>query len=229
MSVKPILFSGPMVQALLDRRKTQTRRVINPQPSTGMHFEELDGYTSHWIGNSHEGEINHEHKIPYAVDDLLYVREAWGCGSIYDKVKPSLIPVGEYPQGVRYPANEQFLGIRKRPGIHMPRAFSRLTLKVTEVRVQRLNEISNDDAADEGVERVKSLLNQNQFHHAGKNWDLPWPAFKSLWDSLNDTPRKRSDGTLGPDISWDANPWVAAYTFKVIRGNVDQLPQLEAA
>lgn len=221
MADKPILFSAPMVRALLDGKKTQTRRVIKdrgylPQFCAGCYDDKNDPSNYGWE-DCERGEwitLNQFPRyrfVPCAVGDRLYVREHWKVGPAYDDLPPRdlggeecilyLADKSEQKWGWDHP---QAYG-RHRQAMHMPRWASRLTLIVTDVRVQRLQEISTDDAIEEGI-------------------SLPWVAggtlammaqgiakdgFKSLWNSIN-----------GPE-AWDANPWVAAYSFRVIRANID--------
>lgn len=201
MGDRPIIFSAPMVRALLDGRKTQTRRVLKPQPKmlrgAGPFYRPHPTTAPHEWHALHGGHIAAIVKVPYAVGDRLWVREAWfdpqmdGARRLY---------VADNPQDVG-PVH------RKRPSIHMPRWASRLTLTVTDVRVQRLQEISEEDARAEGLEwaaptwGVKGLA---------ESWNGdPRLAFAALWNSLH-----------GPG-AWDANPWVCALTFTVDRRNID--------
>lgn len=212
MADKPILFSGPMVQALLAGTKTQTRRAI-PAKALDAYYEYDD-----WCSNVSAGipctrkwerEFFLE-RLRIQPGDRLYVREHWrtvGSAGQFDSVPPRDME----PQAVWYvadgeaPANE-FVG-KHRQAMHMPRWASRLTLTVTDVRIERLQDISTADAMAEGID------------HSGDGYaapDMSWVgspelAYRCLWERIN-----------GPG-SWDANPWVAAYTFTVERGNIDQL------
>lgn len=229
MADKPILFSAPMVRALLDGRKTQTRRVFKPQPPDGAKmFAWNIGDCLNFATFIHEDERGnadmHHSRIPAWRGDRLWVREAWRSmdgldGSNGTEIAANCIEAGyQRPwaplhyeaDGARadWIAEPRGFGTkagRYRHARFMPRWASRLTLIVTDVRVQRLQEISTDDAIEEGI-------------------SLPWVAggtlammaqgiakdgFKSLWNSIN-----------GPE-AWDANPWVAAYSFRVIRANID--------
>lgn len=181
MKARPILFQSDMVRAILDGRKTQTRRVVKPQP------QGFDAHKMDW-------------GCPYGQPgDLLWVRETvW--------IESDGTPV--------YRADGEFLdgwtqrGLRWRPSIHMPRWASRLTLRVTGVRVQRLQEISCADAACEGM----------GFHGCmGIPGDKEWLRmhFQQLWEDINGVE------------SWGANPWVWVIEFEPTRANVDEV--LEAA
>jgi hypothetical protein len=206
---KPILFSAPMIRALLDGRKTQTRRVLTPQPD-----------------DLYEGQIPRQLHI--AIGDRLWVREAWRAPVMHDHIKPSDLALGmsrsyeaddEQLSGFGNDAVPFPIGIagKLRPGMFMMRWASRLTLIVTDVRVQRLREISEEDALAEGIQsRVwKSARFEPQtcFGIGDVEYHAPTAsaAFADLWNSIN-----------GPD-AWDANPWVAAYSFSVHRCNIDAL------
>lgn len=237
MSDLPILFSAPMVRAILREieqpgtGKTQTRRVC------GL-AGELDPNDIDW--NVAVGDFNWRGQdtfvgngFPrYAVGDRLYVREAWRSAAAYDDLSPSSMG-GEEPihyeadgahQSWGYPAITK-LG-RFRQGMHMPRWASRLTLIVTDVRVQRLQEISEADARAEGVEPIAYDGDDPQFvgQFGWKDYDTGHPhsvvpfrlarrSFQSLWDNIN----------ASRGHNWDANPWVAAYTFRPVLGNIDQV------
>lgn len=231
--IKPIIFSAPMVRALLDGRKTQTRRVLKPDDRPdGLG---PNGKVCHYYGDDRLGAClagsTYVQRIPYAPGDLLWVRENWSGHHVFRHTPPSQRSAfaGE---GMPYLCDEIWYWAdgspeygdweKPRPSIHMPRWASRLTLRVTDVRVQRVREISADDARAEGIEPTGGRLSLwadydgspgSWADDAGKGWADPVDSFRSLWDSIN---AKRGFG-------WDANPWVAAYTFDVIRKNVDEV------
>lgn len=203
MADKPIIFSGPMVNALLAGRKTQTRRILKPQPefrggcgdyhdAEEWGWEDEDGYHVSVLDIAPNG---------YRRGDRLWVRETFSCDGQSDGECLYRATVDE---DTGYYA-EEIAEIRWRPSIHMPRWASRLTLIVTDVRVQRLQDISEADAMAEGVDAV--TMN-----------DVPRQAamsrrsdFASLWNSIH-----------GPK-AWGANPWVCALTFTVHKRNIDRL------
>lgn len=208
MADRPILFSAPMVRALLDGRKTQTRRILKPQPTShvwrhGWSLE--DGAT--W------SDKTTTRKIPFWAGDRLWVREAFRGSKGYDTYPPrgwSHWPVHYEADGAPDPRDELEMNGRLRPGIHMPRWASRLTLIVTDVRVEQLQEISEADAIAEGVERDSDgwrdyLMPQTQCCASATD------SYRTLWDSINGAG------------AWEANPWVAAYTFRVIKENIDRI------
>jgi len=246
---KPILFSGPMVRALLDGRKTQTRRVLKPQPPKGEYGDDyitrLNGpewYEPAVVGK--DGEIvpgkpiwgvyddfgDFGARVPYMPGDLLWVREKAYYG----------------PNRIAYAADNVPIGGRDRvegwgparSSIHMPRRASRITLEVTAVRVQRLREISWKDAEAEGC---RGCLGPNP--DFPDEWDpTPIEEFRDLWNALNAKPKPiYSEGRIVSYVSypWDGesrvetyrglpheirpNPFVIATTFVVHQQNVDQL------
>ena len=201
---RPILFSGPMIRAHFDGLKTQTRRVLKPQPFSNVHPMEVNT-----IGDADAWEPV---RFPISVGDRLWVREAWRSCSQMDGVKPIALskfePILYEADGfLREPSCLMIKPGKRRPSIHMPREFSRLTLTVTDVQVQRLQDISRGDAMAEGCPFPNMA-------------DGPSPRdwFRDLWDGLN---AKRGFG-------WDQNPWVAAYSYTVHRCNIDQLDQQAA-
>lgn len=221
MADLPILFSAPMVRAILRELeqpgsgKTQTRRVIKPQPIVTEHGSwRWEGRNGGFVGamGTHVEEgfpESAKHWNHIQPGDRLYVREAWRVTKTLDNDAPRDLDHTTMPEWLASDP-ELFQG-RKRRGMHLPRWASRITLIITDVRVQRLQEISSGDAAAEGVE------------HDSDGWrDYQMPgtqccanaraSFRTLWNSLNAT---RGYG-------WDANPWVAAYTFRPILGNIDR-------
>lgn len=197
MSERPILFSAPMVRAILAGTKTQTRRAVRPVGNDGG-FVLQDYGRGWWPYRSDDGEspMKGDNEIPHACPyglpgDRLWVRETWGFNPDF----PGLLGHVCF----RADRGHEHDGINWRPSIHMPRAASRITLEVTGVRVERLQSISEADAIAEGVQRT-----------AGGSW-LPGPcdhpewAYHQLWDQIN------GDG------AWAANPWVWAVSFRVVK------------
>lgn len=225
MNVKPIIFSGPMVRAILEGRKTQTRRVLKPQivcflgevPSfswgkfSGLFPDDWFGY-----GNEIDGAL------PYLPGDILWVRESWAARLDEDHIQPRDLTSSTaffWADGPAYCCNTGCNGAagRVRAAMHLPRRLSRLTLEVTDVRVQRVQEISEEDAEAEGAPNLV-MDDDGKFYES--NTGTYRCGFSGLWDHLN---AKRGFG-------WDANPWVVAVTFEVHRVNVDEfLKAREAA
>lgn len=203
MTDRPILFSAPMVRALLEGRKTQTRRILPPAAQSryretpagvdvdcgfmGWQPAETVLSEARWV--SAKGALP-----PYAPGDRLWVREAFSYAD-------------HLPETVWYWADGKVAAFdccRPKPSIHMPRWASRLTLVVTDVRVQRLQDISRDDCIAEGAPPPDGAYSMRD-------------SFRMLWEGINGAG------------SWDANPWVAAISFVVHRANIDALPREGAA
>jgi hypothetical protein len=189
MKSRPILFSAQMVRTILDGSKTQTRRVAKLNYSGRV---KLPGSSLNW----HLGDPNAVLACPYGQPgDQLKIRETWKADQIWDDFKPSQIPKGE---PILYAADEHATGIvpfawgRGRPSIFLPGWASRITLEITGIRVERLQDISEEDAKAEGV------LNDEHV--------TPRIRYQWLWEHIN-----------GPG-SWDKNPWVWVVTFKRIEG-----------
>lgn len=206
MSDKPILFSGPMVRALMAGTKTQTRRtmtIVPPFAERVVRTPKGPGWLA--IGAGRSGGTA---GVRYEVGDRLYVRE------IIERA-------GFQGQAVGYPADGTWLPNtpwqwerKALPSIHMPRRLSRITLTVTDVRVERLQDISETDCLAEGPELAASdrvLGGPLVYTATPQVYVTPRAWYRELWGTIN-----------GPG-AWDANPWVAAYTFTVALGNIDQL------
>lgn len=233
MTDKPILFSGPMVRALLEGRKSQTRRVLKPQPETtqskqfGLRVNVQD-YTID-LNKSAFAKVAPSLCATHAIGDRLWLREAHYLTddgeSEYAVFAEDDAGVTEHLENMQttmssHPQIDWSKHLRLRPSIHMPRWASRLTLVVTDVRVQRVQEISEADAVAEGsfLGRCQCMPKQNSGDKINRMFNQTWchkhgDSFHTLWDSLN---AKRGFG-------WDTNPWVAAYTFTVHHCNIDQM------
>jgi hypothetical protein len=178
MAEKTILFSTPMVQAILAGRKTMTRRVVKPQPDDyGLHNHtdfpmSIDSNLQGWWGTIDETGSDKQYH-PYQLGDILWVREAWA--------------VNEYDD-YRYKADVSLAdpfykweGVRWRPSIFMPREAARIFLKVTNVRVERLQDITEEDVRAEGISKTW-LLNwlSKQEDHYPSNW-IYWDSERRYW------------------------------------------------
>lgn len=226
MTVRQIPFSAPMVRALLEGRKTQTRRLfVPPKP-----FDVGDDISIQLATG--------EFKPRYAPGDLLYVREAWRAPDCLDGMSPKAIGEAALDAGYRKPwcplrfeADEALNSARdwddfgNRPGTSvpgkyrharfMPRWASRLTLEVIAVKLERLQDISHEDARAEGVSGCWNSNLGDGYSVTGieDTWaHSASGAFRKLWDSLN---AKRAP--------WDSNPFVVVPTFTVHKINVDAL------
>lgn len=177
MTDRPIIFSAPMVRALLVGRKIQTRRLAT---SPLRRVE---------------------------VGDRLYVREAWRTHRVSDELKPSML-TGEGRVWFEADRDNCDQHGRLRPGMHMPRWASRVTLIVEAVRFQQLGEMMEADAIEEGIYCERQ---QGWTSDGAAWWASPKIAFHQLWNSIHDKPRER----------WDDNPEIVALTFRVIDQNID--------
>lgn len=212
----PILYSTPMVQALLEKRKTQTRRLkgldkINASPNEWEFVRFFDGYAKFTEKHNALNEVYV--KCPYGQPgDVLWVRENYlkRPNNITHKMLKDgadTWPAFEYQADMGVLLLEQYKewGWTMKPSIHMPKAACRMWDMVKDVRVERLQEISEEDAIAEGVERRDSLYRGwnykdyllNSFGDIGADG-----SFETLWQSLN-----------GAD-SWNANPWVWVIEFE---------------
>lgn len=220
MADRGILFSAPMVRALLAGRKTQTRRLIRNPEYYGCPTGDCPHERQVECNDAMQalaGEI-----VPHAVGDRLWVRETWGCHWATDNQKASEIDPDCW--SVRYAADGYIRPARRdgslatadqfkrgRPSIFMPRWASRLWLTVTDVRVQRLQDIDNFDCVAEGIERAALVDGWKDYGPeplAGLN---SIASYRTLWNSLHTEPGTR----------WADNPWIYALTFTVHQGNID--------
>jgi hypothetical protein len=225
---KPILFSGPMVRAVMDGRKTQTRRVVKPLPSWQVHsICDPSAAADPWAVWFHYPEterVGHLRNCPYGKPgDRLWVRETWNrcvCAAC-DKALPNKGPHGcVYRASYNGPSGQVF-----KPSIHMPRWASRLTLEIVSVQVERVQDISEEDAIAEGckaevytAEDVANLQISDAAPHIKELGRILGPGsvpartdFMRLWDSINS---KREDGKY----AWEKNPWVWAIEFNKLAG-----------
>jgi hypothetical protein len=220
---RPILFSGPMVRAILEGRKTVTRRVVTPAfPASVTEVLPYADAPYAWMPPLPSGEPWYEQlrECPYGrLGDCLWVREAWAADAQLDAVPPRDLSQGE---PIRYTADGSVRQMgcsmisqgRGRPSIHMPRWASRILLEITDVRVERLQGISEPQALSEGIVGVDFRPDDGfpicRGYMVGPD-DGTTPlethaskAFAGLWRSIN-----------GAE-SWNANPWVWVVEFKRI-------------
>jgi len=223
MKERPIIFSGPMVRAIIEGRKTQTRRIVRGHPNRVLwNPVVMNGYAG-WT-DEHGRPVRWPYGKP---GDRLWVRETWkyadwtedGIPWIRYRADDAVLTRhpdrdisdvwAELSELSNYKIDSRAADRRWRPSIHMPRWASRITLDVTGVRVERLQEISEDDAIAEGVGHGFQMnagwpdyLHIEPDGHCSLTQDTAEMSFATLWESLN-----------GPD-SWEANPWVWVIEFK---------------
>lgn len=210
---RPILFSGAMVRAILDGRKTQTRRVVKPQPPAETRdvitYHHPDPRTHYWAFDG-GSLLNWTAPCPYGeIGDRLYVRETW---------QHSNHPFGPYDPDCLIFYRADYLddplgpdlerspdGFRRqwRPSIHMPRSACRLVLEVTGVRIERLNDCSQADAIAEGAppshRSIDAVSRQFGYEDFSRSW------YAQLWEQINGAG------------AWAANPWVWVVEFRRVR------------
>lgn len=244
MADLPITFSAPMVRALLREidlpftGKTQTRRGLsNTGPELVAPPYRGDGRGLYVQFQGDDGLPMKAQRLRYVVGDRLYVREHWRCSAKHDATAPrDLTPRSMTiafeaggsianqddrddwrPSEVSY-TDAHWMG-RFRQGVHMPRWASRITLLVTDVRVERLQDCSEADAWAEGCikgdpDDVGGFFPAEEPDPSGigwRGWDNARDWYADLWDQIN-----------GPG-AWELNPWVAAYSFRPILGNIDRI------
>lgn len=222
MAIKPILFNTEMVRAILEGRKSCTRRVVKPQQFIGMlpdkckngapeeFLKEKKLMFKPYCDMTDIELINTAYKAPYQPGDILYVRETWEyfecccCegdehGNCYREPQQSALnkSCGCY----MYRATDEIYGdARWHPSIHMPKEAARIWLKVTNVRVERLREISAESALAEGADKY---IHTN----GGLDENMTITSFIGIWNSTI----KKSDLDR---YGWDANPWVWVIEFE---------------
>ncbi len=225
MSSKPILFSADMVRALLEGRKTQTRRVIKPQPpqSSGKYkviprHQDDESASLILIQEKVENTVINP---PYKKGDLLWVREAFYFDtSFYKPTKEHLSDIyyradGECCEQIPECACSEIGKPKWKPSIFLPHWASRITLKVKNIRIERLNEISSSDAIDEGISVIycgERELYKN--YQTGKGTVYATQSFGTLWQSIHGCE------------SWKNNPLVWVIEFDAYLGNIDDDPNM---
>jgi hypothetical protein len=218
MKESPILFSGQMVQAILDGRKTQTRRAVTSVRGFGQvtEFQRSDTKGYDWTFRNSRmlwNDLQHNEMMaacPYGVvGDRLWVRETWAfeknaIGAVCDEDGP-FVYAADGSAALQHRLEDKWT-----PSIHMPRYASRIDLEVIAVRVERLQDISEADALAEGIAKP---LGSQFFYAESRPKHLfdrgsalpgmtPQGAYRNLWEHLNGA------------RSWDANPWVWVIEFQ---------------
>jgi hypothetical protein len=215
MKYSPILFSTPMVQAILNGSKIQTRRVIKPQPKESDYLPEIlyDHFGKQFLNYRKDAVLveTKNIKCPYGqIGDVLWVRETF--------YKPVDFPF----ETQIYIYKEQIISkniinaneIKWKPSIFMIKEACRLFLKIKDIRVERLRDISENDAVSEGVmpvdKKISGELNlYADYFRNTTGYVMPQSSFRSLWKSING------------EESWEANPWVWVIEFERIEKPID--------
>lgn len=207
MKERGLIFNGEMVRAILDGRKTQTRRIMKPQPADDIARGTFPNRDAHgWISSlKHKFGSTTAHTCPYGQPgDRIWVRETWAeAGASAPDLK---LYRANYPAHVptHYENVPPAEDVRWTPSIHMPRWASRILLEITDVRVEQLKSISEEEARSEGVARLR----EGFWKHYQPGWTQHQlsarGSFATLWDSIYG---------FG---EWDRNPWVWVVEFKRI-------------
>jgi len=219
MKERPILFSAPMVRAILAGTKTQTRRIVKPQPAM---LNEGWPYAKNAKASRPGWDTQYDPMpCPYGEPgDRLWVKETWFTPEAWDSIKPTELPILDLASGIGVqinyaadlPEDAVILG-RLRPSIFMRRWMSRITLEIVSVRVERLQDISAADAIAEGIEitRASQLcgITYRDYSQARRDpfedFTSPVDSYRTLWESIN-----------GPS-SWAANPWLWVVEFRRVQ------------
>jgi len=228
---RPILFSGPMVRAILDNRKTQTRRVVKPpkdhcDDGRPMLYDLSRAFADNGylhVPFAHPGDgwqkqpiddTRIRHYAPWDEGDLLWVRETWATSEDIDG-RPVMVYraggtrlIGPDGESVHHGEHRcTALVTTWRPSIYMPRWASRLTLEITAVRVERLKEISEADAIAEGIVVSDKYAYSPSGVARFRDYDGARVSFAELWNAIY----------AKADRGWDANPWVWVLAFRRIK------------
>lgn len=201
--MKPILFNADMVRAIIDGRKTQTRRVLKPANPFRAKAEDYRQGSGLWVDYTHIKDYSvsstwftRERYISkyarYKPGDILYVRETWQLTDRCVSEEPGYVYKATDPDW------ETMEGWKWRPAIHMPKEAARLFLRVTAIRIDRLQNMTAEDSLREGVKlELVSILNGAP----------PLDPFARVWDSTIKPAERKLYG-------WEANPWVWVYEFE---------------
>jgi hypothetical protein len=182
----PILMSTPMIQAILAGRKNQTRRIIMPQPLKEV-TNIINIYENIWISKSDNSKAIFRAKYKYQIGMILWVRESFAVISGKIHYKTDLIGVPKWED------------VECKPSIFMPKEACRIRLKIKNIRVERIQDISEEDVIAEGIESKNGVY----FDYLSNNYcRRPIQSYLTLWTKIN-----------GKD-SWDQNPWVWCIEFE---------------
>lgn len=222
MKERPVLFNGDMVRAILDGRKTQTRRVMTPQPvleNVFMGGANQQSWT-HKGTATPAGWLMHN-MCPFGqVGDRLWVRETFRLFDNYQECGCSDFPCNcPSHNSPIYRASNNDCEDKWTPSIHMPRSACRLVLEITDVRVERLNSISEEDALAEGIRRTDNNFGNGpaycdymlaNLNDVAEWYNSPSDSFISLWQSI-----------YGAE-SWQHSPWVWVIEFKRVEAHHEE-------
>lgn len=236
----PKLFNAEMVRALLERRKTETRRTVKGVPTEAQRFWKEGDAEGYWWCHDDQGVIHPRHfGIRTIPGDTIWVKEAhfaYGWWETTDQLTKNGRPKRTFKRDLgmgpaffepldelKPQTLEKSFGIYKRPSLFMLKADSRLSLQVTDFNIQRLHEIDEAGAIAEGIEPLKSgrgfydPTKDKGVVRLGQYFTKATDAYAALWDHIN-----------GPG-AWDANPWVEVTKFTPKRCNIEHMRKGEAA
>lgn len=222
MVERPVLFKGEMVRALLAGTKTQTRRVVKPQPDiVGSNGTVVCRFTP---DDCLLGRLGEEIRCPYGqAGNRLWVREAWRASKVADELKPSQLVGGRNNSPIWYEAQDEVpfhpSGYGKlRPSMFMPRWASRITLDITGVCVERLNSISQADAIAEGIGELVPLAKRSEGLTPAA---LAFAAAATVDRMPRTTRRGFLAGALAASLGFVASP---SRPWEVMQGRMDRAP-----
>jgi hypothetical protein len=212
----PILFSTAMVTAILEGRKTMTRRIVKPQPPENCNepiFDE-NGYGFFFEGLDTEGDCDDQFpqndsgiQCPYGgIGSILWVRETFAFATDFGNSTDRIFYKASYENGGIYDDVKKW-----KPSIFMPRTASRISLEITDIRVERVQDITEEDAIAEGIVEIAMSFvgggRMSGYGVAGATakdvFSTRIGAFQNLWNKIN-----------GKRASWESNPWVWVISFK---------------
>ena len=206
MAERPILFSTPMVRAILDGRKTQTRRIVKDIP-LGYDFVGASEDKTYLRAITDKGRVLWTIDPRWHIGDVLWVRETWKELQGAPDIEDGTTDTGNYV----YKADDEAGHVLKwKPSIFMPKEACRIKLRVTDIRVEQLQDISYEDAIAEGIESDCQFYRSNAYLHQYKDYERgdfdcdSIGSYMTLWESIN------GKG------SWDKNPFVWVITFERI-------------
>lgn len=224
-----VLFIPEMVRAIVEGRKTETRRVVTPQPwENGKFHEGAPAYFWQHGKPSTDLDADYIHTDRRTLEDWIVRLSPWSVGDVLwvrEAAKKASVGPGENELALTFAADDRvsgevrsyvvprgapnpYLFTRTTPGIHMPRWASRISLEVVDVRAERLGEITDDEALREGIFSVEKVGNVTRFGWAPDRATFfsPRNAFRDLWDSLRQ----------GRSYVYSRSPWVRVYSFRRI-------------
>lgn len=210
----PILFSTPMVQAILEGRKTQTRRIIKSKHESGLYAVSTAKYEPDCRGYYHNRSVQSldwdegscgDILCPYGeVGDVLWVRETWCKTLDVDEFEDGYLYKAEGSTAFQDSDGDIIDLVKWKPSIHMPKAACRIWLEITDIRVEGLQDISEEDAIAEGIWLDTTVLPNGYTLYGMPHWNTAKECYSVLWEEIN-----------GPK-SWELNPYVWCLSFKRI-------------